>query len=239
MIVPSSRLLWAALVLAAIAAGVSIFPEYQAPWTAIGVGFADGWFGDLVEKWAHSRFGDGTSAADLMDRLSQQSGLDLPGDAETLAVESAALAVGDDFAPDASLGSPDGSGFPVGVKVQGDPDEIESVLDKLRPRLGPVDSFLDSDRDGDLIAIGPDAGYRSRLLEDGDLGSSEVFENVVREASDAAAVLFVNFNVGNDWLTEVDGDDPELAENVEPLQGLGLSTWRDDASHLVLRVTTD
>ena len=40
MITPSSRLLWAALVLAALAIGVSIFPEYQPPWTAIGAGFA-------------------------------------------------------------------------------------------------------------------------------------------------------------------------------------------------------
>jgi len=39
MITPSSRLLWAALVLAAIAVGVSIFPEYQLPWSAIAAGF--------------------------------------------------------------------------------------------------------------------------------------------------------------------------------------------------------
>ena len=39
MIVPSSRLLWAALVLAAIAIGVAIFPEYRLPWLAVGVGF--------------------------------------------------------------------------------------------------------------------------------------------------------------------------------------------------------
>jgi uncharacterized protein (DUF58 family) len=38
MILPSTRLLWAALVLAAIAIAVSIFPEYQAPWPALVAG---------------------------------------------------------------------------------------------------------------------------------------------------------------------------------------------------------
>jgi len=40
MILPSQRLLWAALVLAAAAIAVSIFPGYQVPWTAIGAGLA-------------------------------------------------------------------------------------------------------------------------------------------------------------------------------------------------------
>jgi uncharacterized protein (DUF58 family) len=40
VIVPSSRLLWAALVLAALAVGVSMFPDYQPPWAAIAAGFA-------------------------------------------------------------------------------------------------------------------------------------------------------------------------------------------------------
>jgi uncharacterized protein (DUF58 family) len=39
VILPSSRLLWAALIVAAIAIAVSIYPEFQLPWTAIGAGF--------------------------------------------------------------------------------------------------------------------------------------------------------------------------------------------------------
>jgi uncharacterized protein (DUF58 family) len=37
--IPSARLLWAVLVLAAIAIAVSIFPEFQVPWTAVAAGF--------------------------------------------------------------------------------------------------------------------------------------------------------------------------------------------------------
>jgi len=38
VILPSPRLLWAALILAAIAIAVSIFPQYQAPWPALAAG---------------------------------------------------------------------------------------------------------------------------------------------------------------------------------------------------------
>ena len=37
--IPSSRLLWSVVVLAAIAIAVSIFPEFQLPWTAVAAGF--------------------------------------------------------------------------------------------------------------------------------------------------------------------------------------------------------
>ncbi|HEV3009907.1 MAG TPA: DUF58 domain-containing protein [Burkholderiales bacterium] len=37
--IPSQRLLWAVLVVAAIAIAVSIFPEFQLPWTAVAAGF--------------------------------------------------------------------------------------------------------------------------------------------------------------------------------------------------------
>lgn len=203
---------------------------------AIGMGFAEGWFGDLLDQ-ASGQLG-GMSSDELLDEMAAQTGLDLPGDVETLMGESAALSLGGDFDLERFVNSDDGSDVPIGLKVQGDPDEIESVLDKMRPQMGSASSIVDSDSDGDLIAIGPDADYRERLLGDGDLGDSEVFENVVREADDAAAVLFVNFDAG-DWLTSIAEEDPEVAENLKPLQGLGVSTWlEDDASHLVLRLTT-
>jgi len=38
-VIPSPRLLWAVLVVAAVAIAVSIFPEFQLPWTALAAGF--------------------------------------------------------------------------------------------------------------------------------------------------------------------------------------------------------
>ncbi|HYF72517.1 MAG TPA: DUF3352 domain-containing protein [Nocardioides sp.] len=213
---------------------LATLPEDTA--AAVGMGFAEGWFGDLADQLA-GQLG-GMSSEELFDEMSAETGLDLPEDVETLMGDSAALALGSDFDVDTFVNSDDGSDVPVGMKVRGDTDEIESVLDKLRPQMGGAESIIDTDSDGDVIAIGPDADYRERLLEDGGLGDSDVFENVVREADDAAAVVFVNFDAG-DWLASLAEEDPEIADNLEPLEGLGLSAWLEDgASHLVLRLTT-
>ena len=92
-----------------------------------------------------------------------------------------------------------------------------------------------------MVAIGPDADYRSELLEDGDLGDTDVFKNVVREADDASVDLLRQLRRGRRWLANlVAGDDQEAADNLEPLEGLGFSAWvDDDASHAVFRLTTN
>ncbi len=180
-----------------------------------------------------------TSAEELMKQLGDESGLDLPGDAETLAGESVAVAVGSDIDPEAAFNSGDGSDVPVAVKVKGDSAGIADVLDKVRGQAGPAAGFLGSDSDGDLTAIGPDADYRAAVLEDGGLGDTAEFQGVVREAEKASAVLFVNFDAG-DWLVDLAGGDQEAVDNLEPLEGLGMSAWlEDDALHGVLRLTTN
>lgn len=202
---------------------VGSLPEDSA--FAIGVGLADGWFGDVIDD------------SDLLQMLEEQSGLDLPDDAETLAGEAAAVSVGGDFDPELFFDSADGSDVPVGLKVRGDAAAIEDVLDKLRS--GGGEPVLDSDSDGDLVAIGPNADYRAQLLEDGGLGGSELFRDAVPDADGAAAIVFVSFDAG-DWLDHLAESDPEMAENLRPLAGLGMSARVDgDTSHLVLRVTTD
>jgi hypothetical protein len=215
---------------------LSTLPEDTA--VAVGVGLADGWFGQVFDQMAGS-LGAGDADA-LLAELSRASGLDLPDDVETLTGKSAAIAVGSDFDLETMVNSSDGSGLPVGLKVQGDPEAIQSVLDKVRPRLGAAQGFLGSDADSDVVAIGPDADYRARLLEDGGLGETDVFRNVVREADDAGAIIFVNFDAADGWLSSATGDDAEVAKNLEPLEGLGVSGWVDGGtSHLVLRITTD
>ena len=86
---------------------------------------------------------------------------------------------------------------------------------------------------------GPNADYRGELLEDGGLGDTDAFQNVVREADQASAIVFVNFDAGN-WLSSLAEGDQEAAENLEPLQGFGASVWTtDEGTHGVLRLTTE
>ncbi len=204
----------------------------------LGVGFADGWFGDLVDYMAPYV---GSESDELMEELSETTGLDLPDDAETLAGDSAALALGSDFDPEAFFNSSDGSDIPIALKIKGDPDEIETVLDKLREMAGPEANVLESDADGETIVVGPNADYRADVLKDGDLGDNDVFQDVVREADEAHTVLFVNVNEFQDAIEDAAGEsDEEFVENLEPVSGFGMTGWVDDGvAHAVLRLTTD
>jgi hypothetical protein len=77
------------------------------------------------------------------------------------------------------------------------------------------------------------------VLEGGELGDSDAFRKVVREAEDASTVVFVNFDAG-DWLTNLASGDRTASDNLEPLEGLGLSVWQDgDTAHASLRLTTN
>jgi hypothetical protein len=215
---------------------VATLPEDTA--AALGVGPTEGWFAHLVEQMA-SYTGGELSAAELMTQLGDMSGLTLPDDAETLAGESLALSLGSGLDPDALVNSSDGTDVPVAVKVQGDSERIAGVLDKVRGQLGPANGALGSDSDGDLTAIGPNPDYRATVLEDGGLGDTDAFKDVVREAEDAGMLLFVNFDAG-DWLVNLAGGDQAAVDNLEPLEGLGVSAWQDDdVARSVLRLTTN
>ncbi len=205
---------------------------------AFGAGFSDGWFTTMTDQMSGASGGD-TKA--LLSALSEQTGLDLPGDAETLAGKSLAIGVGSGFDPETLANSGDGSGVPVAVKVQGDVTGIEGVLDKVRGRMGGGTTPLDSDSAGDMVVVGPDAAYRKQVLADGGLGSSEAFTRVVPQAKDSSAVLFVNFDAaGGSWLTRLASGDRQVEDNLKPLQALGLSGWQDGATgHALLRLTTN
>lgn len=195
---------------------VATLPEDTA--AAVGFGLTKGWLGDLVD-------------ADLMKQLEEESGLDLPDDVETLLGSSAALAVSGDMDPEAVLQSSDGSDVPVGLKVKGDADAISDVVDKMG---GP----FEVDVDEDMVAIGPDAGYRDELLQGGDLGDTDAFRHAVPDAGDAAALLFVDFDAGS-WLDKLAADDQDVADNLAPLEAAGLSVAASDGTmHAVLRITT-
>ncbi|MFA6575621.1 MAG: hypothetical protein WCS84_09380, partial [Nocardioides sp.] len=220
---------------------IATLPEDTA--AAMGVGFEEGWFDELIE-YAASFGGTEMDIDEMIAEAEAEMGLSLPEDAETLAGESMTLAVSSDFDPETFFNSGDGSDIPVAMKIKGDADGIESVLAKMVDSLSAEDpdaaTILGSDSEGDYVVVGPNADYRAELLEDGGLGDTDTYEDVVREADRAGAVLFVNFDAGDGWLANLAGDDQEIKENLDPLAGLGLSGWQEDGvGHSVLRVTTD
>lgn len=213
--------------------GIADLPEDTI--AAFGMGFTDGWFQTVLDQMAAT---SGESPDEFVTMLSEETGLDLPEDAERLLGEAVTISLGGDFDPEAFFnGGP--AELPVGVTIEGDPAEIESVLDKLRPQLGEEASLLEAESDDDSVTISPNADYRATLLEDGGLGDSAAYTSVVEGADDASVVLFVNFDAGN-WLSDLAGDDPTAAENAEPLSAFGITGWMDgDTSHTIMRLTTD
>jgi hypothetical protein len=202
-----------------------------------GLGFTEGWFGTMVEQLALQSGAD-LSSDEMLSELASATGLDLPADVEALAGEAMALSLGSGVDLEEFFNGGAGE-LPVGVKVKGDPDEVERVLAKVRPQLGSQGALLEVQSDGDFAAISPNADYRGLLVEDGGLGYTAAYQDVIADA-DAAAVLFVNFDVDDNWLDALTGDDPELADNVAPLSALGVTSWSDgDASHALVRLTTD
>ncbi len=208
---------------------------------AISYGFEDGWFEGLLD---YAESSAGMDFGDLVAEAEDELGLDLPDDAETLAGESAVLAVGGDVdLDDVFAYDLDVTELPIGLKIKGDADAIEAVIDKL------LDSGVASDQDqqlfvtdseGGFVVVGPDDDYREQLLDDGGLGGSDTYQDVVPESGDAASIVYVNFDAGGGWLEELFAGDEELQSNAAPLRAAGLSMWADDGvGHARLRVTVD
>jgi Protein of unknown function (DUF3352) len=209
--------------------------------TAAAFGFSvpDGWLERMADRVADLR-GGGTTGADLLDELSQESGLDLPADFETLTGDAIAMSVSSDIDLDEMSNSTDPSSLPLGLVIEGDPDAIQGVLDKLTARMGADADLVATDSEGDVVALGPNADYRKSLLDDGGLGDSAAFSSAVPHGTDSTMVVYVNVDAGGGWLDRLVQSDPELASNIEPLSSLGMSAWVDgNASHVILTLTTD
>ena len=171
----------------------------------------------------------------------------MPDDVETLLGESAVLSVSADIDPqeiedEFFNGSGDGLDIPVGLKIKGDREEIEALLDDLRDSGAipeDADEYFGTDGEGDFVVVSPSDSYREDLLEDGDLSGTDAFKSVENHVGDANSVMYVNFDAGG-WLDKVGEMDEEIGKNLKPLQALALTSWLDgDVSHAMLRISTN
>ena len=214
---------------------VDTLPEDTA--VAYGAVLPEGWAQRLVDVL--SSYGIPQEQVEQgMAMLEQQTGLSLPEDLETLLGEQFVLALGGQFDAEALMNSADPSGLPAGIKVKGDPDAINGVLDKLGQASGMPQMF-ETETNGDEVVWSLSPDYRSALASDGSLGDSDAYQSVVAEGDRANGVLYVNFDAG-DWLNGLVEGDAEVRDNVEPLDAFGVSGWLEDGTtHGVARLTTD
>jgi hypothetical protein len=205
---------------------------------AFGMGFEDGWVERLVEQVVDASGGE-TTAEELYADAEDTTGLSLPEDLETLMGEGMAIALGSGIDVDAVTNGGI-TELPVGVKIDGDPEAIDDVLDKLRSDLGEDTELMELEAGDGVAAVGPNAEYRGILVDDGKLGDDSTYRRVVEAGDDAVGVLYVNFDADDNWLVRLAEDDPDIAENVEQLEAFGISSWLDgDVAHGLVKLTTD
>lgn len=200
----------------------------------------DGWF----EEFADALFGvlsPGESEEDFWGGLEAGSGLQLPEDVERLLGDGVSLAVDSSLDPSTvSAGPGEVPAVPVALRIAGDTTEIRGVLDRVLALAGPAAQQVLVEESEGLVTVGVDPAYVDRVLTEGGLAEQEAFTAVVPEAERATSALFVGFDAGDGWLARLGGDDPEARANLEPLDALGISSWRDgDVQHGLLRLTTD
>ena len=179
-----------------------------------------------------------------MQMLGAFTGLDLPQDLIDLLGSSLSLSLGADAPADLNdISGP--SDLPIGALIHGDEAKIKKVIDKVMARIGVQGSeppVTVSTGEG-KAAIATTSAYGDQLLEDGSLGESKNFEDVVENADDAQAVLYLSFE--NDWMDVVqkmaaqedDAEAKEVADNLAVLRALGASAWSEgDTGHAKVRL---
>ena len=202
------------------------------------MGFEPGWV-DAMLDYMSSYAPEDMGVDEMIEEAETETGLELPDDIETLMGEGIAVSLGEGIDADAITNGCPGE-VPAGVTIDGDSEDIQAVLDKLKESAGPeIAPYLEvTEGDGHaVIALNED--YRKHLDSGGDLGGTDIYQQVV-EGDDPISVFFVNFNADDDWLVRVSDDDPETSENLDPLAALGFSQWLDgDTLHGVMKLTTD
>ncbi|MBU2075127.1 MAG: DUF3352 domain-containing protein [Actinobacteria bacterium] len=227
----------------------------------LGEGWTD-WFAGLIESDPTA----GLEPGDVERALQETVGLGLE-DIEEATGDALALAVGSDVDADALFRGDLGS-VPVALVMDGDAQAVQALADALVPFLGPFQApgadLLGVSAGEDVVAVGPDAGWRDEVAEGGGLGDSERFRDVVPDNDGLVSVTYVDIDVVSDVVISFmealeeafsagfselpgtgspqdGGEMDEIRENLEPLAALGSSSWieADGSLRGLLRISTD
>ncbi|TDO89453.1 DUF3352 domain-containing protein [Enemella evansiae] len=163
--------------------------------------------------------------------VAAQTGLQLPGDLETLLGDDLVIAA-DRFDPNrVDPTNPDT--IPIGLAMDTDRAKLDALLAKFEQ------SGLQLTKVGDkptYVSLSP--AYAQKLSNPAQkLKDSPNFKAAVANAGGAQAVFYLDLNAFKPQLTG--NMDPEQARNVEPLQSIGVSSTDagDNWSSSVIRVT--
>lgn len=196
----------------------------------------------FLKQMAGVSGGGSATVEDQLAQIEQQTGIKLPEDLQTLLGSGLVAAV-----------DPEGltTGAPkAGALIRTDADTADAVVQKvldLVARQGvPVpDGSVARVKDGDTYKIGTDKGYLERFGSGATLGDDPRVAAAVADASDAQLAAWVDLDAVYRLMLESEGppggDDADVAQALEALDGVGLSVTSDTAGSVefTLRVTAD
>ena len=204
---------------------------------ALGFGIGDSAVEDLLGNLEQSMGQE--SVDELLTQAETEIGL-TPEELQTMLGDGVAVALDSSIDLETMMSLEGGLDVPAGIRISGDPDEVGPIVEELVATAG-AEGMVSVVRGEDAVAVGFDEAYLETLVEDGDLGDKDAFEDALPELDDSAGGLYLDFDEG-DWLRPVlesDGDE-ELKDNVDPLNSIGATGALDgDILRGVLRITTD
>ncbi len=159
-----------------------------------------------------------------------EAGFELPGDLQTLVGQSMAVGVSSDIVTSAMSGMEDPSQLPVAVRVQTDTAKANGIIDELFEVAGVSqeerDMLVRSEDDG-VLTLGFSQSYVDEVSQGGSLGGLSTFQNAVKDAEDADAVLYIDLNAFEQFYLGLI-EDPEVRGSVEKIAAVGASASMDE-----------
>jgi hypothetical protein len=211
---------------------------------ALSMALPAGWLDDYLDV-VEGQLPDGMSLDEMFRQGEQATGLRLPEDVETLLGDGVSVSVDGRANLRRLTESPDPTRIPAGIRIKGDPDKILPIIAKLKRAAGPDGRIVKVSSGDGTVAVGLSRRYVDTLVHNGGLGGLVAFQDVVPEAERASGVFYLNFDAGSGWADQLadllSEGDPQVKENIAPLDALGVSGWTDDdkVQHGLLRLTTD
>ncbi len=199
---------------------------------AFGNGYAPGAGADAVKKvWDQLKQNDPTYQRDVRG-VESQTGLTLPDDLVTLFGNGYAFAVDSSLDPNIfnSPTVPDGSAFPVGFRLVGDPQAISAVLQKIDALVRPAGIRLYAEKGDGVVGASMSSSYAKQLAGSGGLGATDSYKSAVSGQPVPDGVLYANMGDIASWIQKVSKNDPSTQstlDNMAPLDAFGMSSHTD------------
>ncbi len=105
---------------------------------AFGMSLEEGWAGAMLDYVKRNLPDESATIDEQLAQFESETGLAFPEDVETLLGEGVTVSLGSGLDPDAVANGGPGE-VPVGIRIDGDADEIQAVLDKIAAQAGARD----------------------------------------------------------------------------------------------------